>query len=136
MTVIYSEGGTEAQAAEAEYILGLLYTAYPGHPWGVRCMEGGFFIQYLLVPFKKPYGMFCKTSEVDFSASALKHQIIMMAGEWLERAGMARGRHDADQEIVSVEGVPVKSMAMPDDVNLVMGDGDVREEPRPQAVRK
>ena len=30
------------------------------------------------------------------------------AGEWLERSGMARGRHDADQEIVSVEGVPLK----------------------------
>lgn len=108
MTVIYSEGGTLAQEDEAQSILDLLYTAYPGHPWGVRVYDGGFFIQYLDRPFNKPYGMNVKFKTAGVSASMMKREIVMKAGEWLERSGMARGRLDADQEIVSVEGVPLK----------------------------
>lgn len=127
MTVIYSEGATQAQEGEANAILNLLYTAYPGHPWGVVVMEGGFFIQYLDRPFNRPYGMFCKYNQFGYSASALKREIVMKAGEWLERAGMARGRHDADQEIVSVEGVPLKHQqreALPDGMTVTMQERD------------
>lgn len=105
--MIYSEGGTKAQEAEAESILDVLTTAYPSHPWGVRVYEGGFFIQYLDRPFNKPYGMNCKVKDFGYSASAMKRQIIIMAGEWLERAGLARGRSNGD-EIKWVEGVPEK----------------------------
>ena len=140
--IIYAEGATDAQAAEAEYILGLISTVYPGHPWGIRVMEGGFFIQYLLLPFSKPYGMFCKYSQFGYSASAMKREIIMMAGEWLERSGMARGRHDADQEIEYVDGVPDRHQRRgtlvadcitvePDDSNGV----EIRDVPRPQALK-
>lgn len=125
--IIYREGATESQEAEAEYILGLLYTAYPGHPWGIRVMDGGFFIQYLLVPFNKPYGMFCRYDQFGYSASALKREIVMKAGEWLERSGMARGRHDADQEIESVDGVPLKYQKpepLPDGMTVTVQSDD------------
>ena len=37
----------------------------------------------------------------------MKREIIMKAGEWLERAGLVRGRANGD-EIQRVEGVPEK----------------------------
>lgn len=104
--LLYSEGGTKAQEDEAEEILECLTTAYPNHPWGVRVYDGGFFIRHLAYPHN--WGMNYRGSKESYSASALKRQIIIMAGEWLERAGVARGRFDADQEIVRVEGVPEK----------------------------
>jgi hypothetical protein len=94
-----------------------LTTAYPSHPWGVRVYEGGFFIQYLLKPFNQPYGMNCKYKDFAHSASALKRDIIMKAGEWLERAGLARGRSNGD-EIMWVEGVPEKHQRRRDAIDL------------------
>lgn len=105
--ILYSEGGTKTQEGEAEAILEVLTTAYPNHPWGVRVYDGGFFIQYLDRPFNLPYGMNCKYKSIGYSASAMKKAIIMRAGEWLERAGLARGRGNGD-EILWVEGVPEK----------------------------
>ena len=51
--------------------------------------------------------MNCKASKVDWSASYMKREIIMKAGEWLERANLQRGRWNGD-EIQKVEGVPEK----------------------------
>lgn len=60
----------------------------------------------------------------------------MMAGEWLERAGLPRGRADADQPIEHLEGAPAwaQPKKLPDDVNLVIEHKELREEPRPQAL--
>ena len=132
---------TDSMISDSEYILGLLSLVYPGHPWGLRVMEGGFFIQYMSVPFEKPYGMACRYKDFAQSASAMRHTIIMMAGEWLERAGLARKALDPDQEIDYVEGVPDKYQmrpfelvesihAVPDDSNGV----NIREAVRPQVV--
>ena len=132
MTVVWKEGATQAQEDEAQAILDVLSTAYPGHPWGVRVYDGGFFIRHLAFP--KNWGMNYRGSGHAYSSSALKAQIIRMAGEWLERAGMARGRHDADQEIDYVEGVPEKDQPHQslDDVVLKYEKSEEREEPRPQ----
>jgi hypothetical protein len=105
---LFKEGATQQQEDDAEAILQVLHEAYPGHPWGVRVMDGGFFIQYLLVPFNKPFGMFCKYKSFGYSASQMKREIILKAGEWLERAGLARKGLEDGAEIVSVEGVPLK----------------------------
>ena len=122
--ILYKEGATQQQEDDAEAILVLLETCYPGHPWGVRVMEGGFFIQYLLVPFNQPYGMFCRYGNVSFSASAMKKEIVMKAGEWLERAGLARRGLEDGEEIKRVEGVPGPKEAS---VKLVLDDPDTRE---------
>lgn len=136
--ILYNEGATQAQADEAEDILGVLTLAYPGHPWAVRVYDGGFFIRHLAFPAN--YGMNCKAKNVTHDAAVMRREIIMMAGEWLERAGIARARFDADQDVTRVEGVPDRlqpMQALPDDVTLVMPDGKtpLRETPRPQATK-
>lgn len=100
--LVYSEGGTKFQEDEAETILGVLSEIYPSHPWGVRVFDGGFFIRHL--DFPSNWGMIVKTKGI-YSASQLKRQIILKAGEWLERANLKRGRSNGD-EIGRVEGVP------------------------------
>lgn len=107
--IIYEEGATQAQHDEAHAILDALTTAYPGHPWAVRVYGnsagGGFFIKHM--GFDGNYGMNCNKKTSFYSASALKRDVIFMAGEFLERAGLARGRGE-DDPIVRVEGVPDK----------------------------
>lgn len=118
--VVYSEGATPAQEDEAKRILGALCGIYPGHPWAVRVYEGGFFIRHLAFPSN--WGMNCKYKNFGHSAAVLNREIILMAGEWLERANMVRGRYDADQEIMRVEGVPEKHQPhqkFPAEVKLV-----------------
>lgn len=58
-----------------------------------------------------------KTGKDDWSASNLKKKVIMAAGEWLERAGLSRGRENGD-EIVSVEGVPFEKTADFQDIRI------------------
>ena len=103
--IIYAEGATQAQEDEARDILDVLTLAYPGHPWGVRVYEGGFFIRHL--DFPSNWGMNCKSRNFAHDAAVLKREIIMKAGEWLERANLRRGRSNGD-EIGRVEGVPEK----------------------------
>lgn len=135
--ILYSEGATKAQEDEANMILEALTIAYPSHPWGVRVYEGGFFIRHL--DFPSNWGMSCKYKSFGYSASALKRDIIMKAGEWLERAGLSRGRSD-DSEILRVEGVPErfqppKAKAPAPFVHLVASDGTpLRTAPRPQVL--
>lgn len=140
--ILWSEGATKAQEDEADSILGVLTTAYPGHPWGVRVMEGGFFVKHLAFPHG--YGMFCRIKDFDHDSAVLKKQIIMMAGEWLERANMMRGRYDADQPAGRVDGVPERfqpNQPLPDGVEVVIAEPDenegtkIRDVPRPQAVK-
>lgn len=117
--ILFSEGATKAQEAEADSILEALTIAYPGHPWAVRVYEGGFFIRHLAFPSN--WGMSCKYKKFGFSASALKREVIMKAGEWLERAGLARGRA-TDDEIVWVEGVPERYQPPKEKPPIVLGD--------------
>ena len=102
MTILYKEGATKAQEDEAQSILEALDAAYPNHPWGVRVYPGGFFIRHLDLPAN--YGMNCKGTYA--SSSLMKRDVILMAGEFLERAGIPRGRWDEDNQIQRVEGIP------------------------------
>lgn len=106
MTTLYYEGSTQALEDDAKGVLSLLWATYPGHPWAVRCERGIIFIRHL--GFGKNWGMNLRVTEADHDAAVMKRKIVMLAGEWLERAGMARGRADADQDIERVEGVPEK----------------------------
>ena len=106
--ILYSEGATKAQEDEANMILEVLTFAYPNHPWAVRVYDGGFFIRHL--DFPSEWGMNCKHKDV-YSASNLKRQIIMLAGEWLERANLRRGWGDLTP-IERVEGVPEKDQPL------------------------
>ena len=136
--ILYTEGSTDAQASEAEKVMHILCAAYPGHPWAVRVDRGIIFIRHLAFGYN--YGMNLKTREVDHDAAVLRRKIIIFAGEWLERAGMVRGRHDADQDIEHLEGALEKHQPhqpLPDDVKLVMPDKStpLRTEPLPQTAK-
>lgn len=102
---LFSEGANPAQMSEAEKVLAILCQAYPGHPWAVRVDEGIIFIRHL--ELGNGWGMNIKTREVDHDAAVLKRKVILYAGEWLERAGLKRGRENGD-EIIRVEGLPDK----------------------------
>ena len=140
--ILYQEGATEAQIDEAHGILEVLTTSYPGHPWAVRVYDGGFFIRNLSFPHN--WGMNCKFKDVGHDGAVMKREIILMAGEWLERAGLKRGRYDADQEVEYVEGVPAKYQPLKPERPLktehavIEGNGTevLRETPRPQVLRK
>lgn len=107
--ILYTEGATKAQESEAEGIIGVLCDAYPGHPWAVRVYDGGFFIRHLEFPGN--WGMNCKYKDFGHDAAVFKRTIILMAGEWLERAGLKRGRANED-ETKWVEGIPTKYQPM------------------------
>lgn len=104
--LVYAEGDTPALEKEAQWMLfQVLVQAYPGHPWWVRAYPGGFFIRHM--DFDGNWGMNCPDQRKLYSASAYKKLVIMMAGEWLERANLKRGRANED-ETTYVEGVPEK----------------------------
>lgn len=124
--ILFSEGATKAQEDEANGILDALSTAYPGYPWAVRVYDGGFFIRNLLFP--KNWGMNCHYKKFGYSASAMKRDIILKAGEWLERANLKRGRNNED-EIERLEGAPEKDQPMR--APLVLKPTD--EKPNPNA---
>lgn len=106
MTILQTDSATDLGAHEAEQVLAILCAAYPGHPWSVRCDQGIIFIRHLEFGVNG-YGMNCHLKNVSHDAAVLKKEIIMMAGEFLERAGLVRGRENGDQ-IIHVEGVPEK----------------------------
>jgi hypothetical protein len=147
MNFLYKEGSTKAQEDEAQMILEVLDTAYPGHPWGVRVYDGGFFIRHL--DFPANYGMNCKHKNI-YSASHLKRQIILLAGEWLERAGVARGRNKDEEVTNPVEGIPFKDQpleyrreveqknqqAVVDVIQEYVANTNMRDTPQPEAIQE
>lgn len=132
--ILYSEGATKFQECEAESILATLCSVYPGYPWSVRVYEGGFFIRHLGYP--AGWGMNCKAPDFAYSSSAMKRQIILMAGEWLERAQLKRGRSN-DDEPEHVEGIPEKDQLIePVQFENIVVASDIRTEIRPQAAKE
>lgn len=130
---IYTEGDTPALEQEAQWIaFEVLAPAYPGHNFSVRAYPGGFFIRDLRFPHT--WGMNCPKANELYSASSYKKKVVMMYGEWLERANQKRGLMEEGQEIQHVEGVPDKYQRTTEINNVVVGvDGlPLRTEARPQ----
>lgn len=137
--ILWKEGATQAQEDEAHHILEALDAAYPGHPWGVRVYDGGFFIRHL--DFPANWGMNCRGTYA--SASLMKRDVILMAGEFLERAGLPRKKWDPESEIQRVEGVPEKFQPTPHpqdvaalnkkiETVIATAEREMRDQPRPQ----
>lgn len=85
-----------------------LCEAYPGHPWHVNIQDGLLIIKHLRMSAK--WGMIRKYGIIH-DAARLKHECVMAAGEFLERAGLARGVAK-DEPIVAVDGIPKKDLAI------------------------
>lgn len=105
--MLYTEGGSDSQHSDAHKVMELLTVAYPGHPWAVRVDQGVIFIRYLDPALGGNWGMVLKIGDVSHDAAVLKKRVITLAGEWLERAGLKRGRENGDM-IMKVEGLPEK----------------------------
>ncbi len=132
----YQEGMTDTQEAEAHQILEVLNVAYPNHPWYVRVYNGGFFIRHM--DFPATWGINYRSGKHSYSASALKKHIIIMGGEWLERAHLLRGMGDGEQTVKRLEGVPEREQPggpLPAGIKVVQGESDIRTEARPQVKR-
>ena len=133
--IVWCEGRTPAQEKTAQDIaFNVLYPAYPGHPWSVRVDTGLIFIKHL--DFPKNWGMVLRTTEADHDAAVLKKKIILLAGEWLERAHMVRGRYEDGQITKTVEGVPDPIKPLEDNVKLVVAGDGQREEVMPQVAKE
>ncbi len=138
--VRYAKGATQAQFDEAKAILEALDLAYPDHPWSVEISGdetgGRVFIRHLAFQ-NGNWGMNLRHTKKDpafYSSSAFKKAVIMSAGEWLERVGLPRSRYDADSPLIRVaDGVPNK---VAPDMEVVVKQNEIRETPRPQALKQ
>ena len=103
--ILYSEGDSKSEEADSHKVLEILCEVYPGHPWATRVSGGIVFIKHL--ELGSNWGMVRKYKDIKYDAKVFKREIIMAAGEFLERAGLVRGRNNGD-EIQRVEGIPDK----------------------------
>lgn len=128
-------GESPALEDDAKGVLSLLWACYPNHPWVVKCFPGLIHIQHS--DFPPSWGMALKVREADHDAAVMKKKITMLAGEWLERAQLKRGAGEAEQQIVSVEGLPIKYQNMQERHSMPESAGfEYRSAPRPQAVKQ
>jgi len=134
--ILYTEGGTTHEEADAVYVMNVLCTAYPNHPWSVQINQGVLIIKYLGWD-NHGWGMIRKMKDFSNDANVFKKSIIMAAGEWLERAGIVRGPGE-EAPIVRVEGVPEKHQPVrPEDPPPIKYADNLpeRDTVRPQVVR-
>lgn len=94
----------------AKEIAGLLAEAYPGHPWHVRIGGGSLIIKHMKLSNK--WGMVRRCDRLTWDAKVRKHEVVMAAGEFLERAGLTRGSVIEGQFKRQVEGLPQKDVLL------------------------
>ena len=129
----YALGDNEPALSLACSILNDIYQAYSENRWFVQVKGGVIFIRELSFPSN--WGMVRKLKDTDFSASNLKHDVMLSAGEWLEKANMARGSKNGGEDFGRVEGVLERWQPVP----LVKPESvtdldDLRTTIRPQAL--
>lgn len=136
VTLCY-EGDNRREEADAKTVLDILCEVYPLYPWAVSMRGGIFFIRHLDFPHN--WGMVVKFADVQHDAAVLKREIIMKAGEWLERANLRRGVAN-DDPIGRVEGVPEKYQPQRtykfDNVIVNESGEPLRTTPRPQVFQE
>lgn len=104
------EADDDRDDAKAAEVAQILCEAYPSHPWHVRIGSGAIIIKHMKMSNK--WGFVRDYSRVTFDAKVLKQSIVMAAGEFLERAGLARGAATESQKVQVVEGIPQKDLVL------------------------
>jgi hypothetical protein len=82
-------------------VLEILDRHYPGFPWGVESRGGMVIIRNAL--FGPSWGMASRFGDVAHDAKAREREIVMKAGEFLERGALKRGMWDGS-EVTHFEG--------------------------------
>lgn len=93
MAIAYAESENPANLGMAKEILETLNTAYPNHSWWVRIDGGLVIIKHFSI--SNTCGMVRRFDQLAGDAMVRKRNVIMAAGELLERAGMRRGAYES-----------------------------------------
>lgn len=94
MAIVYCFGDNPLADSLAKSSAEALTLAYPNHSWWVECKGGVLVIKHFDISDK--IGMVRKVAALSADANAFKRDIIMAAGELLERVGLARGGRNED----------------------------------------
>lgn len=97
MALINCIGDNPLADACAKEAAEVLCTAYPNHSWWVECKGGVLVIKHLEASGARGLiGMLRKMDALSHDAGRRKKEILLAAGELLERAGLARGARTDD----------------------------------------
>jgi hypothetical protein len=97
MALIYCYGDTKMEDAQAKEAAEVLVAAYPNHSWWVEARKGVLIIKHFEASgYRGTVAMVRHISALDHDAKVRKHDIVMKAGELLERAGLKRGARGDD----------------------------------------
>lgn len=102
--LIGAEGDTPAEEREALTVLEILNGVYSWVPWYVVMRGGMIHIKDLSIK-NRGWGMAVKFRNVNHDAAVFRREVIMKAGEWLERCDKLRHRDD-HEDIRRIEGLP------------------------------
>lgn len=102
------EADDDRDDSKAAEVARILCEAYPGHPWHIRIGRGVIIIKHMKASSR--FGMCQHYDRITFDAKVFKHDLVMAAGEFLERAGLTRGRVIEGDVIKKIDGVPEKHL--------------------------
>ena len=88
VAIIYCFGENPNADSTAKSAAEALTRAYPNHSWWVECKGGILLIKHFGISSK--LGMLKHLSKMAGSARAFQREVVLAAGELLERAGLAR----------------------------------------------
>ena len=108
-TVVGYDTEFDCDEPMAREIVHNLCTTYPGHGWFVVVKGGVVHVKDMDI--NPQWGMCLHYSQMKDDATERKKQVIRAAGEFLERANLARGAKSADQRVTAVDGIPQKQLA-------------------------
>lgn len=102
------EGKTGSDDTLAANAMIALTEAYPGHPWHVDVRDGLLILKHMRIS-----GKWAQIKHIRniYSASDLKRAVVSLGGEFLERAGMPRGRI-IEGLVSKVDGIPQKDIVI------------------------
>lgn len=101
MALAYTESEDPVNLPLAKEICETLHWAYPNHSWWVRIDGGLIIIKHFAI--SGAIGMVKKFDDLAHDATYRKREVIMAAGELLERAGLARGANTGE-DVESLDG--------------------------------
>lgn len=107
---IITEADDDRDDSMTKEIAGVLAEAYPGHPWHIRIGQGMLIIKHMKLTSK--WGIARRIDRLVWDAANRKREVVMAAGELLERAGLTRGRAKEGEYQRKVDGVPTKDLAV------------------------
>lgn len=94
MAIAYAESEDPKNLSLAKEMLETLNATYPNHSWWVRIDGGIVIIKHFGI--SGTCGMVRRYDQLAHDALARKRDVIMAAGELLERAGLRRGAYNGE----------------------------------------